>query len=378
MIAMAAGTWTGAWALSVTNASAAPQLDWEAQLHPEDLNQLLNGLQLDIRPRPVRAQQNPDKRKSSTLAVAISGEYERQNWSLAVIGRNTSTGGRKLKKEFKTEIQLTGPITLIDIIAVGPKGQAENMSLRVLFPDYEKALDVLKNPALIPTSKPASQVPSQPTESPSTPAPTVSRRSLFTFGTGITFYDYKDSRTDDTASSAITAKASMLYVLKPKLVDLALNSYITVLPISTVGPNELRFLGFNARVGYNFQKIPTPWRLAVMGGFYYTTTLRSSSDGFGFTHMMGPQIYPVVSRSFKNQTSAYGYFKYSPVSGGGFSLNSSSSEVALGGGYSFWAPFPGGLKRLITATLDIARLSLLIEDVSIQSTSTTIGLSYGF
>jgi hypothetical protein len=98
---------------------------------------------------------------------------------------------------------------------------------------------------------------------------------------------------------------------------------------------------------------------------------------FGFTQMHGPQLFPTLRYTFRNQSSFSTYLKYSPVFGSGGVLSLANAEMAVGLAYGI--PMRNG--HPLSFSLDLARLNLLnLEGTGVNAAlnSLTIGSSYGF
>lgn len=191
-------------------------------------------------------------------------------------------------------------------------------------------------------------------------------------GLGFTFLNYQETTYSTLTQIALTVKGQYSFVIVPPRWDVALSGYATALPLtSSWQDRNIRFLGANLRVGYTFTPGNSPWRVSLMAGGYYTTTL-IQGENFGFTGMAGPQIYPVVHRTLTSNHSVSGYFKFSPILQG-VAPTFESNEIAAGGAWTL--PFIKG--RRISITLDVARLHLNIQNVIyIDSNSATLGVGY--
>jgi hypothetical protein len=118
-----------------------------------------------------------------------------------------------------------------------------------------------------------------------------------------------------------------------------------------------------------------------MGGYYYTTMFVSPA-AFGFENMTGPQLFPVIRRTLRNQDCILFYAKYSPVSSGSISLQPSSREIA--GGITYSHLLSNG--HSIPFSLDISNLSAVInssngnlsQSVNVELTTASLSAGYTF
>jgi hypothetical protein len=88
---------------------------------------------------------------------------------------------------------------------------------------------------------------------------------------------------------------------------------------------------------------------------------------------MGPQVFPVLAYKFPNLRILSSYFKFSPV-GQGFNVTSLGNREIAGGLSYIW---PNG-EHPISASFDMANLSILVENAQISSSSYSFSAGYGF
>jgi hypothetical protein len=189
------------------------------------------------------------------------------------------------------------------------------------------------------------------------------RRQVLVPSLGVSKIFYREGDYVDISEFALTLKASYRYVLLPRW-SLDAGGYLTVL---ANGP--ARFFGANLRVAYLLPWVEKPWDVSIMVGPYY---LSMPVRTFGFSHLMGPQIFVVLGKGLDDTRRTSTYFKFSPV-GSGFSLqNLSDRELAAGLGYSFhWtAGHPGVIG------FDVSNLFVHVGDIPI--TVRTFSLSAGY
>lgn len=280
--------------------------------------------------------------------VRLEGVYSRQNsvllWGEKVATRTDERGSQS----FVLEVPLTGDLTSVRLFAVDLVGNVENEEAIVSVPDLQARL------ARSRTVEPS--------------------RYQVSVAVGYSVCSYRETLVPDFSQTALTAKASLGYVLAPPRWDLGISGYFTALPLTANRADaSLRFLGVNLRAGYALPAVAEPWRLAIMAGLYYTTTF-VTGDAFGFQNMAGPQIFPVLRRSVDSRNSVSAYFKYSPILSG-VVPSFSSSEIASGASWSRLLSGGGN----VSVSIDVARLGINIGGVlDIVSNSATIGTAYGW
>lgn len=270
----------------------------------------------------------------------LSGKYPRDEWSLL-------WSSQKIKMEddeFILPVRIRGPISKATIISVGPLGEVESEEIQLVVDNWD---ELVKK---------------------------ATKRWGYSAGLALTSIGYSETGLQDYSSISLTGKGGVNYVLTPGKWDAGLSTFITLLPLTKSAPTAARFWGVNGRVGYTLPGIAAPWSLQIMGGWYYTTMFVSGNT-FGFRHMNGPQIFPVLRKQFDKTSTGSAYLKYSPVSGGGAKLNAlSNREIAGGVAYTFLA----WEKKYLTLGADLASLQISIYDVpsdtNIQFSVTTISL----
>jgi hypothetical protein len=259
---------------------------------------------------------------------------------------------------FRLEIKLAGPSTPLILTSVDPSGQLKYQRIQINFPEWTqwKIDTALKDAADI-----------QPKYTRIAPA------------LGVSNISYDDSRTAGFQQLALTGKLAINHAFKQTAWDIGVNAYYTLASLGIASGASARYFGSNARLGYTFRKPESAWSLTIAGGFYYTTSfITAPVNGrlreLGFSGMAGPQLFPVLRRSFSGGSSVMAYIKYSPVTSGFSVLSLDNRELAIGGGYII--PLKSG--NSISITLDSASLDLVLEDVTISSRSVTLGFGYSF
>jgi hypothetical protein len=315
------------------------------------------------------------------MFAVLEGSYTREEWSLVYETQRIGTR----KDMFRVEIPLSGDRTEFDLVAIGPKGNLERETLVV---DFEEFVDIQKDPTAGPRKK-----------------------FNWNLGLGFSYILYSDDRGDPSSPDltsvnelALTVKTAANYWLKYGVLDLGVSAYATVLPLfssgqarasssataETLSKPKISFLGVNARVGYKIGAVKAPWSLTIAAGMYFTTMYQTtkfttSGQGFGFTNMAGPQLFPVLRKDLGPGRFWSAYLKFSPVSQN-FGLQSlSSHEIGAGGAYGI----PMGKSNAplaLTADFSRAQLKLFTDrgttttlddtTVSIKVTTITLGVSY--
>ncbi len=275
--------------------------------------------------------------------VTLEGKFSYSGTTLIIDSRPvpiTFTNG------FSLEMRLFEPRTAVDLETINETGDSEHERIYVVF-EGKRQLD-----------QKAEELKKE-------------QRAHIVCGLANTVISYQDTRIPTVFEDAVTGKLSFTNVIVPPHIDAGVSAYFTLLPLHSSATQTFRFLGLNARAGYILPGIDEPWRVSLLGGIYYTTML-VPEENFGFTSLIGPQLFPVIRRKFKNGESAVGYFKYSPLGPHLSGLSFSNREIAAGGAYNW----PMNTSSF-SLTLDIADLAVVIDGVKIRSTSLSLGFGYG-
>ncbi|MCM2279192.1 MAG: hypothetical protein NDJ89_14035 [Oligoflexia bacterium] len=193
-------------------------------------------------------------------------------------------------------------------------------------------------------------------------------------GIGITSLSYAQDRMDSLSEILLTVKLSGTLSLGTGPFDLGGNVFFNALPLKKDRNDlQLRALGANLRLGYALPYLRAPWSLKLLGGIYFNTTFASPAT-FGYQNVAGPQLFPVLSRSFADRSVLGGYLKFSPVAASFSLLSFSSREVAGGLFYVFGSR--GGAP--LSLSLDYADLRLSYGSVTARSKALTLGGAINF
>lgn len=191
----------------------------------------------------------------------------------------------------------------------------------------------------------------------------------FSFGLGPSLLNYSQTNSafNSLSRTALTVKLGTQYRFKGTpwvLGALGFVNALSITPTTTTNP-LFRFLGLNLRGGRQISGLTEPWELSLFMGWYYLTMMTDGS--FGFSNVMGPQIYPVIKRKFANGSNGSGYIKFSPISRklGFFGL--SNYELATGINYLF----PKTSRLQWGVALDGSMLTLTTTDTTDQTTKVT-------
>ena len=274
----------------------------------------------------------------------LEGKFTSATSSLVISNKPIMVNARK---EFKLELPLTAKLTQFDAIVINQTGDLKREKLAVFFPGWTEF-----------TKKQAEAPPKQ---------------NFFSVGANISIINYTDERVPSVSETALTGKFSYSRLIFPPTIDMGLSTYFTLVPLHASNGQSLRFIGVNGRIGYVVPQVKEPWRLSLMGGVYFATMVVQQT-GFGYTNLIGPQFFPVARRKLNSGDIAVMYFKYSPVSNGGFTITFANHEIAGGGSYVH--PLANG--KSIAGTLDISSLDAVIEGVKIHTGSFSFGAAYGF
>ncbi len=275
--------------------------------------------------------------------VVIRGRYNQADWNILFSQKRVA---RNKAGDFLLKIPINQPTTEVELLEVGPLGQVNREKMNFVFVGDFKAYSARNQDT---------------------------QKALgLSIGVGPSYISYTESGLPDRTQIAITAKAAFTRMLFPPHWDFGLSGYYTVMPVSVSPEPGIRFLGLNARVGYIVPGIKAPWRFAVMGGYYFTTSM-VEGDAYGFKNMAGPQLFPVLSKRINPNTALGGYFKLSPVTSGAEPLAFRNRELAFG------MSFTRFLKNAKSwnISLDIASFKLNISNIAISSTSYSLGFGYG-
>jgi hypothetical protein len=260
--------------------------------------------------------------------------------------------------EFEIEVPYDGQSTRLDLAFIPPSG---SISYEIL--NYRIKPLPLEDTRPIPESMPVIEFNRE-----------LDRRAYFALGTGISSirYSQSDSLFTDYRSTVWSVKGAFNYFLAPPVWDLGISGFMNLTTLASNSTADVRFIGANARIGYVFPGVEKPWRLALYGGWYYSTMVADDLS-FGYRNISGPQIYPTLRRAFANGTALSGYLKFSTIADRLGLLNLGNNEFAAG--LSYLIPVYGNPYLI---GLDYARLRFAIQGRQIETSSWSLGLSRAF
>jgi hypothetical protein len=188
--------------------------------------------------------------------------------------------------------------------------------------------------------------------------------------------DYSQPGFEKLRETALTGKLNGTWIIAPPNWAIGANVFGTLVTLNAKPEsNDFRVIGANLRIGYlppnGFLGLRAPWRLTLMAGVYYTTTL-SSNGNFGYKNVAGPQLFPVLHRALRNGGIWSAYLKFSPISDGLSFLSLSNSELAAGLTLRPWSTRVSG----VNFTLDASLLTLQTRVGAVKSNSVSLGLGY--
>jgi hypothetical protein len=172
--------------------------------------------------------------------------------------------------------------------------------------------------------------------------------------------------------TGITGKVSAIYSFEKSRWDLGSTVYATLLPLSVSKPGvSMRFLGVNIRSGYSLPIVPSPFRLVLRFGVYFTT-MGVSGSPLGYYNQLGPQLYPELRYSMKNGKMLSTYFKFAPVADGIGFLSMANYETATGLAYGF----PLNHEHMLSGSIDYSHLELRYPLTNVNLSTISFGVGY--
>ena len=196
-------------------------------------------------------------------------------------------------------------------------------------------------------------------------------KSSYSVGVGIVFLHFEQTDIVPFDEKAISLKGSYNLRFPNKHWDFGVSSFYNVAVLgSDTLEHPVKFLGVNAKVGYNFNPENRSVQFSLAAGLYYNT----SFGDIGFTNVAGPQLYPVLT-VFQGEKNAFRFYgKFSPVSNVGGQLHlSTDHEVALGVSYSTYFG-----KQLVFFAFDYAKLDLTQDPTSVSVSTNSLSVGLGF
>lgn len=182
-------------------------------------------------------------------------------------------------------------------------------------------------------------------------------------------------------SRMVTAKLTYKYRLSRSF-DVGVSGFVNAMNISQSSKisnsklsgesPDLKFAGFNLRLGYRLIDVDTVSLLLFGGGYYLTAYTSTFSNIKSFA---GPQLYPVFVKRVSRSKSFFTYAKLAPIlSGVADSSISESREAAFGLGYTYGSGKGGALNFFF----DASNLKLKLQDTTVQINVLSISAGYSF
>jgi len=288
----------------------------------------------------VISRKDPENGRMIPMAVC-RGRFVREDWTL--IGPSGETMPVKPDGQFFFLVPIRSAKRLFQMTAVGPRGEAETEKLALIIPNWEKWLASEKSATIKPQA-PFSFVPSL----------------------GVSSIVYKETGTPDFRELALTGKVSFQIAFSNEW-NLGANVFLNFMPVSASRTDiTVRFFGANLRIGYALPFIRNPWRLSLMTGLYYSQMFVTQSR-FGYTPMVYPQFYPVLSRRLGTGHSLMAYSKFVPVNG--------IKEAEISGGLGLTSLLKNG--HSVSTMLDYSVINFTpVRNSKISSSSLSLSIGY--
>jgi hypothetical protein len=285
----------------------------------------------------------------------VEGKISRADWSVTTELSKGGAAQADSQGKFKLPVYIDSGSQTVHVLAISPLGEVKTEDFKVEVANWNIVSEEIRK---------------------------LSKRKWLVLGSvGLSYLSYREEGVPDYSGLLLTAKVSTVYRFKPPNWDAAFNFFVTLLPLLQSGGfegNTVRFLGFNARVGYVVPGISEPWSVSMMGGFYYNTMIVSAPDpehSLGYNNVMGPQVFPTVRKILANGDVASAYFKFSPVGEGAALRSLADREIAFGAAWRRELP---DRKKSLGVSLDVADFRIVISEVPISAQTISVGVTYGF
>jgi len=344
------------WLLSAAVVTALPfpataSTENTVEISNKSSNTKITGLQWDTERPEIQVSGTDDLQQA--IAV-VKGRFEHSSWKLILPNGKeiqTSEDGK-----FQIRLQIHGKESAIILTAMGPAGAKETEKLTVFYSNFEKKSASSESPAPPPKSK----------------------DYLVTAGLGPTWISYQQTRVSDLSETLLSAKAALVFYGQffgiSSRWEFATSAFGTVWTVNATPPAlGIEFLGINLRAGYSFTAPEAPLKFQLTGGAYYTTMI-SPSGQLGIQNLVAPQLMPLVRYTMSPKTAVSAYVKYSPIMANLGSFSFSNRELAIGGALTYILPN----YHPLSLAIDVASFHFAQPLVTIDSTSTSLGLGYGF
>ncbi len=159
------------------------------------------------------------------------------------------------------------------------------------------------------------------------------------------YLNYKDDAiTQHLVEYVLTGKVSGSYAIVPQKLDIAINGFITLVPlITTPSQPSVRWYGINGRLAYRLPLDIPATSIQVMSGWYFWGMIVPTQEGFneptfGVSSLGGPQLLLRLRRAPVGKHPWAIYTKYAIIQSDPTSLGLSNRELAMGGSYQLSPP----------------------------------------
>jgi hypothetical protein len=234
----------------------------------------------------------------------------------------------------------------------------------------------VENPPVVPKELPESERTPAAIENVSVTEAPINRPGLFTPSLGWTSLSYSEVGGIDFSESAVHFGIDYEHPIFSEVTtrwSLGVSADAALLPLNETGSSlGMKMFDVETFAAYSFTDTHSAWDFSVRGGAYYTTT-SVSGNAFGFTNMFGPEIYPVLSRSFTKGGVASLHFKYAPVidSSSGFTFTSHALDAGLS-----YATAPSSGAWVFSG--DYKKLNANVDATSVQLSGFSLSLGRTF
>jgi hypothetical protein len=177
------------------------------------------------------------------------------------------------------------------------------------------------------------------------------KRLYITAGLGLSSVSYTQTNVNSVSQINLDFDLMARYNFKSLPLDISSTTSVTAATLNSNTATPMRFVNFDALIGYAFRFIEEPWRLSLLGGFYYLTTI-SSSTSIGYGDISGFRLYPVLRKKLRSGSQIMFFFKYSPIYG----QDAENNDMAIGSYYYL----DRGKKNPFFFKLEYHRLKLAI------------------
>lgn len=251
---------------------------------------------------------------------------------------------------FRIRVPLSGPEESVVLAVVGPRGDVQQETLVIRFPEFAGWLKEQYDPP--------------------------PRRFALALGTGPTWLRYSELSSDGTLirldSLLTTLKGGFQFGLIPATLLVDWNAYVSLFSFFALGQSEqTRFFGTHFRLGYLFPSARSPVRGGIWLGYHYTSML-VQNQAFGFQNMTGPTLTAQLDWAINHRHKLSTYFKFAPIISGTSFLSLLDSQELAGG--LNWAWTQLAWLSWVTA-FDFSLIRIAVPEAAIEAQ--TYSLSFG-